>query len=120
MWRRHLESKKNSPWKPPYNPNQPRNMPPNNPTSRQPPTQDKKDGTGITYGGQGKAMDLDAAKKQGLCFHCGTKGHMARFCPNKQTKAQVIRNLLLNVTDEEKGNIAKELGFSIVQSKTQV
>lgn len=50
---------------------------------------DKKMGTGIIYGGQGKPMDIDAMHKKGLCFGCGEKGHLNKDCPKKQKKAKV-------------------------------
>ena len=42
---------------------------------------DRRDGTGITYGGQGQPMALDEARSRGLCFKCGKSGHVARYCP---------------------------------------
>ena len=30
-------------------------------------------------------MDIDKAKALGLCFKCGQRGHIGRFCPNKRT-----------------------------------
>lgn len=50
----------------------------------QAPRQDQRDGTGVTYGGRGQPMDIDAARRLGLCFKCGTKGHLSRNCPTRQ------------------------------------
>lgn len=49
----------------------------------------KKTGTGITYGGQEKLMDIDAMCKKGLCFGCSKKGHLNKDCQKKQKKAEV-------------------------------
>ncbi|EGN97499.1 hypothetical protein SERLA73DRAFT_75177 [Serpula lacrymans var. lacrymans S7.3] len=42
--------------------------------------EDKKDGTGTTYGGAGQRMEVDKAKYQaeGRCFKYGEKGHRAQ------------------------------------------
>lgn len=45
----------------------------------------QRDSTGVTFGGAGQAMDLDKTKALGLCFKCGQRGHIGRFCPNKRT-----------------------------------
>lgn len=64
---------------------------------------EKKDRTGVTFGGSGQPMDLDKAKSLGLCFHCGQKGHLARYCPKKQTQ---IRQLTEET--EEKREMPKQ------------
>ena len=46
------------------------------------PTQ--KTGMGITYRGAGQKMDIDKARKSGLCFRCGKPGHISRNCPDKK------------------------------------
>ncbi|SJL18732.1 uncharacterized protein ARMOST_22332 [Armillaria ostoyae] len=52
----------------------------------------KKTATGITYGGRGQPMDIDAIKS-GNCFRCGEKGHISKNCPlqswNKGKKQEV-------------------------------
>ncbi|EKM58883.1 uncharacterized protein PHACADRAFT_205102 [Phanerochaete carnosa HHB-10118-sp] len=53
------------------------------------PVQTRRDGTGVTFGGRGQPMDLDQARRQGLCFRCGQQGHISRNCPNRQQAQQV-------------------------------
>ncbi|SJL08033.1 uncharacterized protein ARMOST_11392 [Armillaria ostoyae] len=52
----------------------------------------KKTATGVTYGGRGQPMDIDAIKS-GNCFRCGEKGHISKNCPlqswNKGKKQEV-------------------------------
>ncbi|SJL05726.1 uncharacterized protein ARMOST_09062 [Armillaria ostoyae] len=52
----------------------------------------KKTTTGITFGGRGQPMDIDAVKS-GNCFRCGEKGHISKNCPlqswNKGKKQEV-------------------------------
>ncbi|KIK49800.1 hypothetical protein GYMLUDRAFT_114256, partial [Collybiopsis luxurians FD-317 M1] len=43
-------------------------------------THDRRDSTGVTFGGAGRPMDLDKARSEGRCFRCGEKGHLARNC----------------------------------------
>lgn len=49
----------------------------------QPVVQTTRDSTGVTFGGQGQLMDLDKARRLGVCAWCGKAGHIARFCPNR-------------------------------------
>ncbi|SJL16280.1 uncharacterized protein ARMOST_19800 [Armillaria ostoyae] len=52
----------------------------------------KKTTTGVTYGGRGQPMDIDAIKS-GNCFRCGEKGHISKNCSlqswNKGKKQEV-------------------------------
>lgn len=66
---------------------------------------DRQDGTGVTFGGAGKAMEIDEAKKKGLCFGCGQPGHLNRDCPKKDRKFQVRR---LELSEAEKAELIKE------------
>ena len=45
-------------------------------------------GPGRTYGGLGKPMDLDEAKRQNVCYKCQQPGHIGKFCPNYRPPAQ--------------------------------
>ncbi len=49
---------------------------------------DKPAGQWMTYGGQGKPMEIDAKKQkqrsEGHCFQCDKKGHLSRDCPHKK------------------------------------
>ena len=75
--------------------------------ARQTHTSDQRDGTGITFGGARKAMEIDKACHKGLCFHCGTAGHIAQDCPKKDQKFQV-RKLTQELTDAEWDQLIKE------------
>lgn len=72
---------------------------------------DRKDATGTTYGGAGKPMDIDNARRKGLCFHCGEQGHIGRFCPKKSSVHQV-RGLWTSMNDDDRKKLAEELGFA--------
>jgi hypothetical protein len=51
-------------------------------------SQNWRPGTGKTYGGLGKPMDLDEARRLGVCLKCGQTGHIGKWCPNARPPAQ--------------------------------
>ena len=79
------------------------NVIPSVPAPSAPLTGDRKDGTGITFGGTGQPMqiDRDEARKRGLCFRCGQSGHRSYNCPTFQTQRQQIRAFLTHLDEEE-------------------
>ena len=63
--------------------------------------QDRCDGTGVTFGGAGRPMDLDKAHSEGRCFRCGEKGHLACNCP--KPRQQTVRSLEVNPESNDRG-----------------
>lgn len=59
-------------------------------------------------------MEIDEAKKKGLCFGCGQPGHLNRDCPKKDRKFQVRR---LALSDAKKAELIMQdcLRFLVTQ-----
>jgi hypothetical protein len=74
-----------------------------------PPQQDKRTGTGVVFGGQGKAMDVDAARQQNRCFNCGKVSHFKRDCPDPPKVKFNALALALDLSDEEKRELVDQI-----------
>ena len=100
---RGLHSKK------PYTPStdKTKSVTPSQPSTSKPAVEQVKSGTGIVFGGSGQPMDLDAARSQRLCFNCGKRGHIAKFC-GKLSQAQVRQLDIPSLTKEDMDRINKE------------
>jgi hypothetical protein len=61
-----------------------------------------------TFDGQGLPMDVDACRRQGLCFKCGRHSHLAKDC--LQGKPAAIRAVLEEMPDEDKEEMKRWLG----------
>ena len=50
---------------------------------------DYQTGSGITYGGMEKPMEIGRGKQlkysRGHCYNCNKEGHTARYCPKERT-----------------------------------
>ena len=71
---------------------------------------DKKDATGVTFGGQGEPMQvtLQRLRNEGKCFECGRSSHYARQCPKKKT-VQTARAIVAELSDELKELLQNKL-----------
>ncbi len=55
---------------------------------------EKTTGTGTTYGGSGKPMDIDAVRAKMKCYGCGQLRHFKRDCPKRpKTKEEALRRV---------------------------
>jgi len=49
-------------------------------------------GSGITYGGMGKPVEIGQGKQlkysRGRCYNCNEEGHTARYCPKERNTNQ--------------------------------
>lgn len=83
------------------------NPPPGPPPRANPYSSERRDPTGVTFGGRGQPMEVDRARAEGRCFHCGNKGHIARQCPNRQAS---IRSQFIDLSDEDRVELLRALG----------
>lgn len=76
---------------------------------------ERRDTTGVTYGGRGQLMEVDRARAEGCCFYCGNKGYIARQCLNRQAS---IRSQFINLSDEDRVELLRTLG-TLKESEVQ-
>ncbi|EGN99027.1 hypothetical protein SERLA73DRAFT_73602 [Serpula lacrymans var. lacrymans S7.3] len=62
-----------------------------------------RDRIGTVYLGTGQPMEIDKAKyrKEGLCFKCGVKGHIGKFCPTEGKNKIDLHTMIAALSKEE-------------------
>lgn len=72
--------------------------------------------TGV-FGGAGVPMEIDRARGgtagKFQCYNCHGEGHLARNCPHPKARPQrsTVRMMIQAMTEEDKQELLKELGF---------
>lgn len=78
------------------------------------PISERRDATGIVYGGQGRPMDLDRQRgprtTPPICYNCKEERHLAQDCPNPRVDKVVRLRMMLedqNLTKEQKHELVE-------------
>lgn len=81
-----------------------------------PPASDRRDATGVTFGGQGQPMEItmDRARRSNLCYLCNRPGHIAKNCPSRTLK---IREIIQKMDPEECADWSDQ--FRIMEHRTE-
>ncbi|KAL5535625.1 hypothetical protein ACEPAF_3719 [Sanghuangporus sanghuang] len=74
-----------------------------------PPVQDRRDTTGVTYGGLGQPMDvmMNQARRTRACYKCSQVGHYIRECPRGR---EAIRAIIAAFVPADRKALFEELG----------
>jgi hypothetical protein len=75
-----------------------------------PASTDRATGSGTTFRGRGRPMDLDAVRCDAHCYQCGIVSHFKREClelkkPGVQPRKLSVRALFLDLSAEEKDEL---------------
>ncbi|SJL00662.1 uncharacterized protein ARMOST_03975 [Armillaria ostoyae] len=79
----------------------------------------KKTTTGITYGGRGQPMDIDAVKS-GNCFRCGEKGHISKNCPLQSWNKGKKQEVRASTTESSTGSKIEEVKDAAGNGRTYI
>lgn len=90
---------------------------PSVPTNANPTETARRDSTGVIFGGRGQPMDIDAARRRGVCFRCEKPGHLARDCTAPNRRAVNVRALVAELSKEEMEEVMREVEEQLTEAE---